>query len=255
MSDEEVYTETDTKKPNRAERRALEKAEKKGRKPQRSSRLENSDLGEVYNPGEQFSEPGQAPGRSRLDQALDSGVLDGYIGTNTFRKEMTKLQDEQNAFVAWQAKQDEYIIYQNVDFDEDKGQDKWEPVSYQYYPLTVGQRLGLQKLESIANSLNRAVQNNRPEQLLVDRLNRENETYKTLDEWAYEKNLQLMQEQAARYLRMDVDKEFEISNYADLTLMIAAARYKELHIPQSQRERMPAQSSTTSKDRKYSGIS
>ena len=240
MSTDDAYTEEEsTKKLNRAERRALEK---KGRKPQRSSRIETTNWDEVENPGEQYSLPGEAPGRSRFDQVFESGALDGYIGTNTFRKEIAKLQDEQNAFIAWQAKQDEYVIYQNVDFDNDKEMDKWEPVSYQYYPLTVGQRLALQKLEAEVNDLNRAVQNN---DRRIDHAN----------ERLYEKTVDLLKEQCARYLRMDVDKEFEISNYADVTLAIASARYAELHIPKSQRERMPKPSSTTSKDKKYSGIS
>jgi hypothetical protein len=52
---------------------------------------------------------------------------------------------------------------------------------------------------------------------------------------------------------MDVKDEFEISSYADVTLAIASARYAELHVPKSARERMP--SSTTSSARKSAGVS
>lgn len=243
MSQEEdnAYTDTESssKKPNRAERRAIEKEQRKGRKPQRSSRIETTNFEEVDNPDTQYSDPGQPPGRSRFNQVFDSGALDGYIGTNVFRKEISKLQDDQNAFIAWQAKQDEYVIYQNVEFDEELGKDKWEPVSYQYYPLTVGQRLGLQKLEAEVNDLQRAIQNN---DRTVDHAN----------ERLYEKTVQMLQEQCARYLRMDVDNEFEISNYSDVTLAIASARYAELHIPKLQKMRMP--SSVTSREKKSGGI-
>ena len=234
MSQEDnAYTDEKPTKQSRAERRRL------GRKPQRSSRIETTDFDEVENPGTQWSNPGDPPGRSRFNQVLDSGQLDGYIGTNVFRKEISKLQDDQNAFIAWQAKQDEYIIYQNVDYDEEKGQDKWEAVSYQYWPLTVGQRLGLQKLEAEVNDLSRSIQNN---DRTVDHAN----------ERLYEKTVQMLQEQCARYLRMDIDKEFEISNYADVTLAIASARYAELHIPKLQKMRMP--SSVTFKEKKSGGI-
>jgi hypothetical protein len=118
--------------------------------------------------------------------------------------------------------------------------DKWEPVSYSYYPLTVGQRLALQKLEAEVSDLNRAVANN---DTRVDRAN----------ERLYERTVELLKEQCARYLRMDVDNEFEISSYADVTLAIASARYAELHVPKSARERMP--SSTTSSARKSAGVS
>lgn len=236
---DDIYTEDDeqpvpekNKKPNRRERR--------GRKPQRSSRIETTNFDEIDNPEEQYSLPGEAPSRSRFQQVSEAGALDGYIGTNVFRKEIGKLQDEQNAFVAWQAKQDDYVIYQNVDFDDEKGMDKWEPVSYSYYPLTVGQRLALQKLEAEVSDLNRAVANN---DTRVDRAN----------ERLYERTVELLKEQCARYLRMDVDNEFEISSYADVTLAIASARYAELHVPKSARERMP--SSTTSSARKSAGVS
>lgn len=237
QEDDNVYTEDepapeDSNKPkNRRERR--------GRKPQRSSRIETTNFEEVDNPEEQFSLPGEAPGRSRYQQVLEAGALDGYIGTNVFRKEIAKLQDEQNAFVAWQAKQDDYIIYQNVDYDEEKQMDRWEPVSYSYYPLTVGQRLGLQKLEAEVNDLARSIQNN-------DR------QVSNANERHYNKSVELLKEQCARYLRMDVEKEFEISNYADVTLAIASARYAELHVPKSAKARMPL---TSSSGKKSAGIS
>lgn len=231
--DDEAYTETiqEEKPKNRRERR-------QGRKPQRSSRIETTDFGDIDNPEEQYSLPGEPPSRSRFQQVYEAGAIDGYIGTNVFRKEIAKLQDEQNAFVAWQAKQDEYIIYQNVEFDEEKGMDKWEPISYQYYPLTVGQRLGLQKLEAEVNDLTRAVTNNDRN---VDHAN----------ERQYEKTVELLKEQCARYLRMDVENEFEISNYADVTLAVASARYAELHVPKSARMRA---SSIFSSAKKSAGI-
>lgn len=210
---------------------------RKGRKPQRSSRIETTNFDEVDNPQEQYSLPGEAPGQSRFDRVLEAGALDGYIGTNVFRKEIAKLQDDQNAFVAWQAKQKDYIIYQNVDFDEEKGMDKWEPNSYEYYPLTVGQRLALQKLEAEVGDLTRAIQNN-------DR------SVQHANERLYEKTVQLLKEQCARYLRMDVEKEFEISNYSDVTLAVAAARYAELHVPLRQARRLQ----TSSSEKKSAGI-
>lgn len=227
LDNEDTSAADDKVEPtNRAQRRA------KGRRPQRSSKIDvdKSSLEEVYNPGTQYSNPGEPPGRSRFDQVNESGVLEGYLGANVFKEEIARLQDEQNAFVAWQAKQDEYIIYQNVDFDEEEGKDKWEPISYQYWPLTVGQRLGLQKLEAEVNDLQRAIQNN-------DR------TVKNPNEELYRKTVQLLQEQCARYLRMEVDKEFEASNYADVTLALASARYAELHVPKSARMRMSSDSS------------
>jgi hypothetical protein len=230
-NDKEESVEEENK-PNRRERRA------KDRKPQRSSKIQSNDLKEVYDPKEQYSNPGEPPGRSRFDQVYESGALEGYLGANVFREEISKLQDEQNAFVAWQAKQDEYTIFQNVDFDEEKGQDVWAPINYKYYPLTIGQRLGLQKLEAEVNDLQRAIQNN-------------DKTTRNANERLYEKTVNLLQEQCARYLRMDVEKEFEASNYADVTLALASARYAELHVPKSQRMRM---SSDFSKGRKSTGV-
>lgn len=240
MSEDEVYAEQvqEEKTKNRAERRAEQK-KARGRKPQRSSRIETTNWDEIENPESQYSLPGEAPNRTRYQQVFEAGGLDGYLGTNVFRKEIAKLQDEQNAFVAWQAKQDEYIIYQNVEFDEEKGMDKWEPISYQYYPLTVGQRFALQKLESEQLDLQRAVQNN---DRSIDHAN----------ERLYKVTVELLKEQCARYLRMDVDNEFEISNYADVTLAIASARYAEAHVPKSQKARLPL---VSSKEKKYSGIS
>lgn len=232
LDDKEESIDEESKPNNRRERRA------KDRKPQRSSKIQTNDLKDVYDPKEQYSNPGEPPGRSRFDQVYESGALEGYLGANVFREEISKLQDEQNAFVAWQAKQDEYTIYQNVDFDEDKGQDVWAPINYKYYPLTVGQRLGLQKLEAEVNDLQRAIQNN-------------DKTVRSANERLYEKTVNLLQEQCARYLRMDVEKEFEASNYADVTLALASARYAELHVPKSQRMRM---SSDSSRGRKSTGV-
>lgn len=224
MSDEQLDVEEESKVSSKGNKK------QKGRRPQRSSRIETTNFSEVDNPSEQYSLPGEAPSRSRFDNVLDSGQLDGYIGTNVFRKEITKLQDDQNAFVAWQAKQQDYIIYQNVEYDEEKQMDKWEPVSYQYYPLTTGQRLGLQKLEAEVNDLSRAIQNN-------DR------TVQHANERLYEKTVELLKEQCARYLRMDVENEFEISNYADVTLAVASCRYAELHVPLHSQRRLPTSSS------------
>ena len=244
------------KKPNRAERRAAEKELKKGRKPQRTSQLGGGERSTVRR---QFSEPGQPPDKSRFDEVYGSGELAGYIGASVFKKELEELQEEQNAFVAWQAKQDEYVIYQNVDFDEEQGKDVWEPVTYSYYPLTVANRLNLQKLESELNGINRAIgAGGQPLVSLTNRLNKEasieagKEVFKTIDEWQYEKNVKLLQEQCAHYLRMDVDKEFEASNYADVTLALASARYAELHVPKSAKTRML---SASSKENKSAGIS
>lgn len=222
MSDEQSKVEDESKESSK-------KGFRKGRKPQRSSRIETTDFDEVDNPSVQYSLPGSPP-RSRYDKVLDSGALDGIIGTNVFRKEIEDLQNEQNAFVAWQAKQKEYIIYQNVEYDEEKGQDKWVGVPYEYYPLTMGQRLRLQKLEAEVADLTRAIQNN-------DR------TVTNANQRLYEKNIDLTKEQCALYLRMDVDKEFEISNYSDVTLAISAARYAELHVPLHQVKRSQISSS------------
>ena len=255
--EDEAYTEDEEKpqKENRAQRRANEK---KGRRPQRSSKLDNANLDKVYNPDTQYSNPGDPPGESRFDQVYGSGALDGMLGSDLFKKELATLRDEQNAFIAWQAKQDDYIIYQNVDFDDKEGKDVWEPVTYSYYPLTVGQRLALQKLESEANGIQRAMNTGGTvERAVTDRLNREasqkagKPVFKTIDEWQYEKTYELLQEQCARYLRMEVDKEFESSNYADVVLALTAAKYAELHVPKFQKTRM---SSDSSKEKKSSGI-
>lgn len=240
-------TPQNDKKLNRRERRAL------NRKPQRSNRLPSTGFDDVDNPKTKYSLRGQPPDKGRFDDVYESGALDGMLGTNAFRKETAALADEQNAFVVWQAKQDEFMIYQNVGFDKEKEMDVWEPTYYKYYPLTVGDRLNLQSLEAEVNDLVRAITNN--DNAFITSLNqqRREEGLPIIgaNKLHYEKSVDYLKEQCARYLRMDVEKEFIISNYVDVVLAILSAKYAELHIPKYQKAR---QSSSTSKEKKFSGV-
>jgi hypothetical protein len=203
------------------------------RPPRRSSRLEGSDdLSVIDNPGDLFSDPGQDLDSGRFDQIRDSGALDPLVGSSVFQTEQRKLNDQINAFVAWQAKQDDYIIYLNAGYDPQKKKDRWIPKRFRFNPLTVGNQLKMNRMAALVDDLRRAVQNND-----VRIANANIRLQETVEK--------LMKLQCELFFRMNIEKEFMISHFNDLNLMIQAAIYCSAQVPQSQKTRW---SSSSSKD-------
>lgn len=207
----------------RQERRAREKDQlNSGRqRPPKSSVTVNEieRYSEIDNPTDQLVERGGEP--SRRQQVLDTGELVPY-NRKQLVKEYSKMQAYRNAFVAWQAQQEDYVIYQYAGYDREEGLDRWSPTKYQFNPLTMGQFNKLQDLESKLNDLKRAAQNN--DKTIKD-------VYKQVRE--YERNVWKLK--CELYFRMDVEEEFEISSYADVRDMLEAWEWCNAWVPKSRR--------------------
>lgn len=92
---------------------------------------------DVHNPEAQFMQPGEEP-MPRREQVARTGELDALQGM-TLDDASKKIEDERAAFLYWQAGQKKYYIYTWMHFDDKKGEDVWQPQSYEVYRLTTQQ--------------------------------------------------------------------------------------------------------------------
>lgn len=172
--------------PNRAERRAIERDQRKQktygtltdgtpitrprqidqqpkqRRPQSSVVSKPiSRYQEIDNPSSQLTPPGSGNAfvRSRMDQIMETGELAGK-NRKYIADEFSKIQADVNAFIVWQANREEYVVYQNNGYDENEGKDRWDPQTYYFNALTMGQHMKLQKILALYNDLVRARDNN-----------------------------------------------------------------------------------------------
>lgn len=187
---------------------------------------------EVDNPGDQFLTPGTEP--SRLDVLAGTGVLTPYT-RKQLTQEYSRMQQMRNAFVIWQSQQEDYIIYQDAGFDEEKGKTRWKPIRYQLYPMTTGQRFRVTALQAKFDDLRRDIANN-------DKSIRRGNTQ------LRETEIELLKLKLETYFRMNIgevdpktgriedpDDEFEGSSWLDVRDMIESAEWAFQFIPKSRR--------------------
>ena len=187
---------------------------------------------EVDNPSDQLLPPGTEP--SRLDILTNTGVLTPYT-RKQLTQEYSKMQQIRNAFVIWQAQQEDFIIYQDAGFDESKGKTRWKPIKYQLYPMTTGQRFRITELQAKFDDLRRDIANNdrtirrgntQLRKVEIDLLKLKLETY-------FRMNIGEVDKETGRI--EDPDDEFEGSSWMDVRDMIESAEWAFQFVPKSRR--------------------
>lgn len=205
----------------------------RARPPRQSVQIDPVEkYSEVQDPSDQYLSPGEEP--SRMEQVAETGELVPY-NRKQLIKEYGKMQAWRNAFVSWQAQKENYVIYQNAGFDEEKGKDRWTASHYQLYPLTSGQKFRLDNMLAKLNDLKRAAQNNDKE-------------YKNVYTQIAKTELDLVKLKLEMYFRLyvgavnkqtgridDPDDEFEKSSSADVRDMIESAEWAFQWVPKWRR--------------------
>lgn len=204
---------------------------------------------EVRNPSDKFLPKGQEP--SRVEELARTGELLPY-NRKQLLKEYGRMQASRNSFVTWQAQRDDYVIYQNAGYDENKGMDRWTPVHYQLNPLTTGQHYRIDMMSDKLLDLRRAIQIN-------------DTTVKNPNTQARKTEINLLKLKLELYFRMYIGKyyhretgeevdpdnpdgvlesedEFERSSWQDVRDMIEAAEWAFQWVPRSRRIKQSADS-------------
>lgn len=200
---------------------------------------------EVENPSDQFLSPGTEP--SRLDILTNTGVLTPFT-RKQLTKEYSRMQQIRNAFVIWQAQQEDYIIYQDAGFDEQKGKTRWKPIRYQLYPMTTGQRFRITALQAKFDDLRRDIANN-------------DKTIRRGNSQLRETEIELLKLKLETYFRMNIgevdpqtgriedpDDEFEGSSWMDVRDMIESAEWAFQFVPKSRRIKSSEDSSPANQE-------
>lgn len=240
-------------KPSSSKPEAVERQmDKSGRqRPPRSS-IEMKPIekySEVRNPTDKFLPKGQEP--SRVEELTRTGELLPY-NRKQLLKEYGRMQATRNAFIAWQAQRDDYVIYQNAGYDEEKGMDRWTAERYQLNPLTTGQHFRIDRMSDKMLDLKRAIQLN-------------DATVKNPNSQARATEIKLLKLKLELYFRMYIGKyyhretgeevelddpdgvlesedEFERSSWQDVRDMIEAAEWAFQWVPRSRRIKQSADS-------------
>lgn len=204
---------------------------------------------EVGNPTDKFLPKGQEP--SRVEELSRTGELLPY-NRKQLLKEYGRMQATRNAFIAWQAQRDDYVIYQNAGYDEEKGMDRWTPEHYQLNPLTTGQHFRIDRMSDKMLDLRRAIQLN-------------DATVKNPNSQARKAEISLLKLKLELYFRMYIGKyyhketgeevelddpdgvlesedEFERASWQDVRDMVEAAEWAFQWVPRSRRIKPSADS-------------
>ena len=234
---------------SRQERRREERIESdrpRERRPKTSIQMKPIEqYREVDNPSDQFLSPGTEP--SRLDILSGTGVLTPYT-RKQLTQEYSRMQAIRNAFVIWQAQQEDYIIYQDAGFDEQKGKTRWKPIRYQLYPMTTGQRFRITELQAKFDDLRRDIANNdktirrgnsQLRKTEIDLLKLKLETY-------FRMNIGEVDKETGRI--EDPDDEFEGSSWMDVRDMIESAEWAFQFVPKSRRIKSSGDSGSESQE-------
>jgi hypothetical protein len=179
---------------------------------------------QVDKPQTQWTKPGQTP-KARSQIISETGELES-ISSFDIQKEVNDSQAERARFVSWQARQKKFTMYKFIMYDEEKGMDRWDPMSYTFYPLTVGQWRGIQMQEA-------------KERDLAARIN--DKDIKDANQQLIKTQIDTLKMKCGLFFRMDVneyiedengdrvpnpDYEFEFMNWQDLRDCVEAATYK-----------------------------
>lgn len=179
---------------------------------------------EVNNPRTVYTEHGQLP-KPRSKVLEEAGVLKS-VGNFDIQKELAHLQSERAAFVAWQANQQDFVMMKFIMYNSETGEDRWDPITYQFYPLTVGQWKAIQLQEAKEKDLARNIE----DKTIVD-ANRQ----------LAEAQIETLRMKCGLFFRMNIDEqsegyEFEYINWPDLRDCVEAATYKNSFPSSSRRQ-------------------
>lgn len=169
---------------------------------------------DVNNPKTVYTQHGEKPiPRSQVLQ--NAGVLNS-ISNFDIQKEIAHLNSERAAFVAWQANQQDFVMMKFISYNSETGEDRWDPVTYQFNPLTVGQWKAIQLQEAKERDLARNIE----DKTIVD-ANRQ----------LAETQIETLRMKCGLFFRMNIDPqsegyEFEYINWPDLRDCLEAATYK-----------------------------
>ena len=244
-------TQRQIQRPASVKRQMESSGRSKGRAPRASVTVDPIErYSEIDKPSDQYRRPGDEP--SRMEQIMETGELVPY-NRKQLIKEYGKMQAWKNAYVSWQAQRDDYVIYQNAGYDEEKGADKWVAAHYQLYPLTTGQHFRIDAMNARLNDLKRAAQNNDKDVKDVY-----NEIRKT--------EINIVKLKLELYFRLhvgridpksgvtdDPDDEFEYSSWADVRDNIESAEWAFQWVPKWRRIK-PSVDSGSKADKELSMI-
>lgn len=216
-TEEEVKIETTRKQV------AATTTKKKQTPPQMSASPNVTEIErypEVYNPQSVYTEHNKLP-KDRAKVLEESGMLKSITNFD-IQKELEHLQSERARFVAWQANQQDFIMQKFVMYNSETGLDRWDPVSYSFYPLTVGQWKAIQLQEAKEKDLIRS---------LDDKSIKDANTQLVLA------SIETLKMKCGLFFRMNIDDksegyEFEYIHWPDLRDCVEAASYK-INFPSS----------------------
>ena len=179
---------------------------------------------QVDKPQTQWTKPGQTP-KARSQIISETGELES-ISSFDIQKEVNDSQAERARFVSWQARQKKFVMYKFIMYDEERGMDRWDPIEYTFYPLTVGQWKAIQMQEA-------------KERDLAGKIN--DKDIKDANQQLIKTQIDTLKMKCGLFFRMDVnefiedenedrvpnpDYEFEFMNWQDLRDCVEAATYK-----------------------------
>jgi hypothetical protein len=183
---------------------------------------------DVNNPKTQWVRHDEKP-KSRAEIIQESGALKS-ISNFDIQKELQHLQSERAAFVAWQANQSEFVMHKFVMYDSDTGMDRWDPITYSFYPLTLGQWRAVQMQEAKERDLQRSL---------------DDKDVKDAHQQLALTQIETLKLKCGLFFRMNIDEssegyEFEYINWPDLRDAVEAATYKNAFPSQNRGQKYKA---------------